>query len=558
MFISTLDHTTLYSTVFILKKILSSKHKQNLLKTSMAADKETLEEKKQEKETIEKEAKAKRSSEEENEGAEEMDVDKEDEKAKEKVVKKVEDEGVEKEEEAKSDDAISPKTPGSRPTRERKTVERYFESLVYRGSATKPLSIEKGQGTQLKDIPNVAYMLSKRKLDDNLHTLHSILFGKKSKAHNLKKNIGLFSGYVWVENEEKQRAKIKEKLDKCVKEKLLVFCDILNIPVSKSATKKDELSVKLLDFLESPHSTTDSLLAEKELRRKKRKSKGKTSKSTGSLDKAAGKSEKKHQKPKIEEDESDDEPSSNESGDDNDGEEADEVGSDHEESGSEKEEEKNEEQEEEKPKKKKSNGNVSSKKDSGNKVTEKPKAVKKDNSAKSPKSMTKSTKVSSSTASKRGASGADSLVTPKKQKVEKNSQKEENESVKENASNKKKSTKTPAKVSEKDGKEKSGKKAKAEPKKEEIHAAVVNILKEVDFNSATLSDIIRNLGSHFGVDLMHRKIEVKAIITDVINNMSDDEEGDDSEAENDEEKNEGDDPKAENDEEKNEGDDSDA
>lgn len=106
-------------------------------------------------------------------------------------------------------------------------------------------------------------------------------------AHNLKKNIGLFSGYVWVENEvvslsallylvdslvmwhmcmeyasiniewlydmwmtcilcnvslflkqERQRVKIKEKLDKCVKEKLLFFCDILNIPVSKSATKK--------------------------------------------------------------------------------------------------------------------------------------------------------------------------------------------------------------------------------------------------------------------------------------------------------------------------------
>ncbi|XP_015164277.1 protein DEK-like isoform X2 [Solanum tuberosum] len=528
----------------------------------MAAVKETLEEKKHEKESIEKEEKAKKSSEEEKESAEEMDVDKEDEKVKEEVVKKVEDGGVEKEEEGKSDDAISPKTPGSRPTRERKTVERYFESLIARGSATKPLSIEKGQGTQLKDIPNVAYKLSKRKPDDNLQILHSILFGKKTKAHNLKKNIGLFSGYVWVENEERQRVKIKEKLDKCVKEKLLFFCDILNIPVSKSATKKDELSVKLLDFLESPHSTTDSLLAEKEQKSKKRKSKGKTSKSTGSLDKPAGKSAKKHQKPKLEEDETDEEPSStrDESGADNDDEEANEVGSDHEESGSEKEEEKNEEQEaeEEKPKKKKSNGNVSSKKDSGNKVTEKPKAVKKDNPAKSPKSMTKSTKVSSSTASKRGASGADSLVTPKKQKVEKKSQKEDNESVKENASNKKKSTKTPAKVSEKEGKGISGMKAKAEPSNEEIHAAVVNILKEVDFNSATLSDIIRNLGSHFGVDLMHRKIEVKAIITDVINNMSDDEEGDDPEAENDEENNEGDDPKAENDEEKNEGDDSDA
>lgn len=32
------------------------------------------------------------------------------------------------------------------------------------------------------------------------------------------------------------------------------------------------------------------------------------------------------------------------------------------------------------------------------------------------------------------------------------------------------------------------------------------------------------IGSHFGVDLMHRKSEVKDIIAEVINNMSDDEE----------------------------------
>ncbi|XP_047269937.1 DEK domain-containing chromatin-associated protein 1 isoform X3 [Capsicum annuum] len=534
----------------------------------MAAVEETLVEQKHEKVTMEKE---------------EMEVDKE-----EVVMRGEEDGGVGKEEEAKSDDAISPKTPGSRPTRERKTVERYFESLVARGSATKPLSIEKGQGTQLKDIPNVAYMLSKRKPDDNLQTLHSILFGKKTKAHSLKKNIGQFSGYVWIENEEKQRAKIKEKLDKCVKEKLLVFCDILNIPVSRSASKKDELSVKLLDFLESPHSTTESLLAEKEQKSKKRKLKGKTSKRKGSADKASGKSakhkksegEKRNQSPEIEEDKTDDEPSStrDESADDNDDEEANEVGSDREESGSENEEEEEKpkkkksngnvsskedsesgsEEEEEKPKKKRSNGNVSSKKDSGNKVTEKPKAVKKVNP-----------KISSSTASKRGASDADSLVTPKKQKAEKKSQKE-NEAVQENGSNKKNSTKSVAKVSEKGGKEKSGKKAKVEPSNEEIHAAAENILKEVDFNSATLSDIIRTLGNHFGVDLMHRKAELKAIITDVINNMSDEEDGDDSEAEKDEnneggdpeaendEKNEGDDPETENDEEKIEGDDPEA
>ncbi|CAL5353410.1 unnamed protein product [Camellia sinensis] len=46
-----------------------------------------------------------------------------------------------------------PVTPIERPIRERKTVERYSELSTGR-SASKALSIEKGQGTQLKDIPN--------------------------------------------------------------------------------------------------------------------------------------------------------------------------------------------------------------------------------------------------------------------------------------------------------------------------------------------------------------------------------------------------------------------
>ncbi|MCD9561389.1 hypothetical protein HAX54_020492, partial [Datura stramonium] len=144
--------------------------------------------------------------------------------------------------------------------------------------------------------------------------------------------------------------------------------------------------------------------------------------------------DKHKQSPKIEEDETDDEPSStrDESGDDNDDEEANEIGSDQEESGSDKEEDKDRKEEKEKPKKKKSNGNVSLKKDSGNKVTEKPRFL------------------------------------------------------------------------------------------------------------GYISD------SHFDVDLLHRKAEVKAIIDDVINNMSDEEERDDGH------------PEAENDEDKNEGDDSDA
>lgn len=38
--------------------------------------------------------------------------------------------------------------------------------------------------------------------------------------------------------QEKQRVKVKEKIDKCVKEKLMDFCDVLNIPINKSGVKK--------------------------------------------------------------------------------------------------------------------------------------------------------------------------------------------------------------------------------------------------------------------------------------------------------------------------------
>ncbi|KAL1149791.1 hypothetical protein V6Z11_A10G214300 [Gossypium hirsutum] len=92
--------------------------------------------------------------------------------------------------------------------------------------------------------------------------LHIILFGKKAKPHSLKRNIGQFSGYVWVENEqEKQKARVREKIDKYVKEKLVDLCDLLNIPFMRT---NEEVTAKLLEFLESPHATTDVLLADQE------------------------------------------------------------------------------------------------------------------------------------------------------------------------------------------------------------------------------------------------------------------------------------------------------
>lgn len=51
----------------------------------------------------------------------------------------------------------------------------------------------------------------------------------------VKLNLIIFN--VWPQ-QEKQRAKIKEKIEKCVKEKLLDFCDVLNISVARATTKK--------------------------------------------------------------------------------------------------------------------------------------------------------------------------------------------------------------------------------------------------------------------------------------------------------------------------------
>ncbi|KAA0057756.1 protein DEK [Cucumis melo var. makuwa] len=420
------------------------------------------------------------------------------------------------EKKGKKDSSLKePVTPTiERPARERKTVERYSvpsPGRFGRSSASKALSIEKGRGTTLKDIPNVAFKLSKRKADDNLQLLHTILFGKKAKAQTLKRNISQFSGYVWVENEEKQRSKVKEKIEKCVKEKLVDFCDVLNIPINKASVKKariyepfiysmcciylfclkltssvlclqEELSAKLLEFLESPHATTDVLLADKEQKVKKRR-RSSSGKAVGSGESAEVPAKDVSQ---DKEDDDDDATASKEEIDEKD----------------------KSDEDEKTPEKMPSPKKPSKKagKDSGSKSVEKSSSTKKV-AVKSAKEAAKSTKKSSSSASKKDA--VKSVASPSKPKGSSKKPKvEEKKPVKEKSSGKKQTSKAPAKISvEEQGKGKSSKKAKKEPSREEMHEVVVNILKQVDFNTATLSDILRQLGTHFGVDLMHRKAE---------------------------------------------------
>ncbi|KAE8723561.1 hypothetical protein F3Y22_tig00012370pilonHSYRG00179 [Hibiscus syriacus] len=178
----------------------------------------------------------------------------------------------ESEEEKKEPEQRTPLT--DRPVREQKSVERLVASIE-KGSS-REFQIEKGKGTHLKDIPNVAFKLSRQKTEDAFRLLHTVLFGRRGKfthipcplqAAQIKSNISRFSGFVWHDNEEKQRSKVKEKLDKFNKEKLLEFCDVLDVPVMKAmkaTTRKEDIITKLIDFLVVPHATTTVLLAEKE------------------------------------------------------------------------------------------------------------------------------------------------------------------------------------------------------------------------------------------------------------------------------------------------------
>ncbi|KAF3484524.1 hypothetical protein F2Q69_00055364 [Brassica cretica] len=130
---------------------------------------------------------------------------------------------------------------GKKKQTERKSVERLV--AVIDTDSSREFSIEKGQGPCLKDIPSVAYKVTRKMSDENLKLLHTILFARRGKAAQIKTNILGFSGFVWHGNEEKAEEKIKEKLDKCNKEKLWEFCDLFDIHITKATTKKEVDSV---------------------------------------------------------------------------------------------------------------------------------------------------------------------------------------------------------------------------------------------------------------------------------------------------------------------------
>ncbi|XP_078156048.1 DEK domain-containing chromatin-associated protein 3-like [Carex rostrata] len=119
---------------------------------------------------------------------------------------------------------------------------------------TEKFVVKKGKGTPLKDICDVVSQLENKVLSFST-TLHCILYGEHDEVEDFKKDVLEFSGFVSDGDEESQRDKVKERLERCTREMLTQLCSVFDIP-SRNAfygKNKKEIIELLLDFLEAPH-----------------------------------------------------------------------------------------------------------------------------------------------------------------------------------------------------------------------------------------------------------------------------------------------------------------
>ncbi|KAL9262893.1 DEK domain-containing chromatin-associated protein 3-like protein [Drosera capensis] len=348
-------------------------------------------------------------------------------------------------------------------------------------------------------------------------------------AVQIKNNISRFSGFVWHDNEEKQRLKVKEKLDKCVKEKLVELCDILDIPISRATSKKEDIVVKLLEFLVEPHPTTTVLLAEKDQPSKGKKRRRDTK---GSSSRRSSKSRKKSDEADASADK---------------GEEKGTAGS---------EDDTEDEEKEVKEGDKEENGVQGGSEDEGSEQSDS--EEEKDKSQDEPEDDTKEAKkVSKKQPAKKEAPGKardkkvatpnapipTSKRTPKKSFARHSKVDEGSDASPKVFSRKKKSEETtkekisaPRRLSSKDkagkkavkGKEKT-KESKVKPTDDDLRNAICDILKEVDFNTATFTDMLKQLAKQFNTDLTPRKSSIKLMIQEELTKLAEEDDEDEDE-----------------------------
>lgn len=189
-----------------------------------------------------------------------------------------------------------------------------------------------GKGTKLRDIPNVAFKMSKISgRDELMESLHNIMYRRKGIATTRKKAILDFNGFAFsAESEEKEIEARKASLGKWKLDLINKLMDTLDIP--RGSGDKGTKIDRVVEFLEKPEQKSEVDLAakeaakkEKEKRKRERaaaqkakKEKAKKSKATAS-DKAAGskkktkKEEKNESESESEAEESEEEESASES-----------------------------------------------------------------------------------------------------------------------------------------------------------------------------------------------------------------------------------------------------
>ncbi|KAG0488183.1 hypothetical protein HPP92_006738 [Vanilla planifolia] len=470
----------------------------------------------------------------------------------------------------------------NRPSRERKPVERYGSDVAQRTATAKSPTIQR-VGFIFLFLEEESGFCSGGFGDASFYLFGCFrVLGKSSRkfrtVHCLKRNILQFSGFVWSQNETKGKSKVKESLNKCNKDRLMEFCDLLDLYTVKRKTKKEEIVAKVLEFLESPTVTRELVLS------KRSKRFDQDGKGTGQweLGETSSGRAKKRQKRNDDEEEG---KAKNEcrklakpDGKDEEGKNNEESASKVTKSG-ERIVSRGEAKSKDKKKCQKAAKTHEDDEEEGN--TEDGSAVVENNGSEKifakdmPKRKAKKNcqKIAKTDQEKGGKDndGSDSEETRKsepKVKIKKGRQKaaKTNKEVEKEAKTKDKSSLEEIRRSERilaKGKTKKvhqkavkihedkgnnndgnateekrsakavtkgkGKEISDEPSTEQLHFAISEIVKEVDFNVATVRDVILHLGARFSTNLMHRKGEIQKIVNDVISNMTDDEDDEDAE-----------------------------
>jgi len=143
------------------------------------------------------------------------------------------------------------------PQRKRRKEDFMKQRIYSPASYSKPEWVPpEGKGINLSTIPAIeSHLKNVSRNSDFLHSLHLILYNRSPKTKDVKKNIGLFSGFARDFDKEEQKKYIAEKLLHKGRSFLANLYEFLNLKAIKGHTKDsdaEELADAIFAFLKKP------------------------------------------------------------------------------------------------------------------------------------------------------------------------------------------------------------------------------------------------------------------------------------------------------------------